>query len=243
VGIIRCDKHGNQGFNEVCIHIHDEYKQNIYREYFYFRLGAFLGTLVCDECWKTHNLDNFQKFSEMSADEFLDLDEGKAKPIEDKWEKVYNSIDRHVWCIECVKEVQIKQARRNNEPDPFCVFERTLTQKQKETIESLENHLIDNFKFEKSVYWESQNKDRPAVSVMAGAYSNPLTIKIYYYIDENEQNKIVDFVAGFLQNIEFNQARLEFWEAESWIATENQFGLYGYHRGGEKLLREVYLNC
>ena len=243
MGIILCQKHGRQGFYLYCEHIDAEFKQDIYHKYRDFALSELPGIIVCDKCWTAHNLDRFQKFIEMPLDEFLDLDDEITKPVEVEWDKIYNSVNPSPWCGECVAEVMVQDARRKNEPPLFQAFESTLTQKQKETVDELEQKLKDNFIFQKSVVWETRFQDRASVFVSAGAYSYPLTIQIYYKTDENEQNKIVQFVDDFLQKTKLNQAKIEFWEAENWIATENRFGLHNYHRGEEKLLREVYLNC
>lgn len=243
MGIILCEKHGRQGFYIYCEHIDAEFKRDIYHEYRHSALSGMPGIIVCDECWKTHDLDRFREFEEMPLDDFSALADETVKSVEDEWNKAYNSINTHPWCNECVAEVIIKDARRKNETLPFRIFERTLTQNQSETIEELEEKLKDNFNFEKSVFWKTQFQDRASIFVRAGAFSYPLQIQIYYIIDENKQNEIIRFVEDFLQDAELNQAKVEFWEVENWIATENRFGLNNYHRGEEKLLREVFLNC
>lgn len=243
MGIIHCKKHGKQGFIEVCEHIHDEYKNDIYHKPRRFTSGNLYFIEVCDICWQKYDLDRFQHFSEISLDEFLDLDNEKAKSLKDEWRNVYDSVNRRGWCVQCIAEVKVKQARRNNEPLPFPVFEKTLTENQRELVEELKKNLLETFHFQKSVRCLIPYENFPAVFVQTGAFTYPLSIKIYYILAEKEQNEIIEFVKTFIQQTELSQARIAFWEAESWIKTENRFGLYSYHQGEEKLLREVYLNC
>lgn len=243
MGIILCKKHGKQGFSEVCGHIDTEYKQDICNKHRVFGLAEMFEMLVCNECWKHHNLDRFQTFSEMTENEFFDLEEERANQIVKEWSDVYNNVNRRGWCLQCVAEIKVKQARKNGEPDPFRVFEKTLTQLDQEKLDELERNLIANFEFQKSIYWETSYQSRPAISVRAGAYNYPLNIQIYYVISENEQDSIINFVSKFLSQTELNQAKIIFVESENWIATENQFGLFNYQRGEENILREVNLNC
>lgn len=109
MGLMRCEKHGLQGFSEVCGHIDAEYKQGIYREHNDFCIGELLGILICEECWKRVDLNVFQPYLEMSQDEFIDLNDEEAKPIEDKWSEIYNSVGRQVWCLKCVSEITSKK--------------------------------------------------------------------------------------------------------------------------------------
>lgn len=242
MGIILCKKHGRQGFKEVCEHIHQEYKNDIYYKNRKFELGELYFIEVCEDCWQKHNLDKFRHFAEVPFDELLDMDEEKANLMEDEWTKIYNSINRRGLCIQCIAEVKVKQARRNNEPLPFPVFEKTLTENQRELVEELEKNLLETFHFQKSARCITHYENFPAVFVRTGGFTYPLSIKIYYILAEQEQNEIIEFVKTFLQQTDLNQAKIQFWEAESWIKNKTELG-FSYHQGEEKLLREVYLNC
>lgn len=241
MGITLCKKHGQQGFFEVCGHIYQEYENDIYRSNRRFELGEFYFIEVCEKCWQKHNLDRFDHFAEISDDELLDMDQEKAKAIDDEWRKVYDSVNRRGLCVQCIAEVKVKQAKRNNEPIPFPIFEKTLTENQSDLVEKLKKNLLENFHFQKSARCFIPYENFPAVFVRTGAFTYPLSVKIYYILSETEQNEIVEFVKTFLEQTELNQAKIQFWEAESWIKTETEFGFS--HQGEEKLLREVYLNC
>lgn len=231
MGRIICEKHGKQGFREVCEHIHYEYLQNIYREHSEFILGEFYTITVCELCWKNQDLERFQNFAEISFDDFLDLEEEKAKPMEDKWSQVYNSVNRRAWCVQCIAEVCVNSARKKGEPDPFPVFDNTLSANQQDRIDMLEKDLTDHFKIPSS-----------SLSTMSGAFTYPLTLTIYNCVDEKEQNDIVNFVGKFLEQTSLNQAKINFFEEKVWITTKTQLGFH-HQRGEEKLLREVNLNC
>jgi hypothetical protein len=240
MGITNCKKHGRQGFDEVCGHIDAEYKQDIYRERRDFCIGDLLGILICEECWKKVDLDKFQPYLEMSFDEFLDLDDEEVNKIEDEWHKVYESVKAKTWCLQCIAEVKVNQSKRNGEPLPFPIYEKTLTQLQLELIKELEKNLTDNFEFQKSVV---EHQNRLAIFFNSGGFTRPLTIEIYYVIDETKQSEIVEFIDKFLSQTELNQAKIVFLEAENWIITEHPTGSTSYHKDEEKILKEVLLNC
>jgi ribosomal protein S17E len=245
MGIILCKRHGKQGFEQVCKHIDADLKAEVCLKS--KRLDFWGNILVCDECWKNYEIEKFEEHPELKGKDYFDIDDefDENSYIFQEYCKVYDKLNENMggWCLQCMAEIKIKNARRNNKPDPFRVFEKTLTHAQKDVVEKLEEELTGKFQFQKSVVWETQFQNRPAVFIQAGAFSYPLTIKIYYVIDECKQDKIIHFVEKFLQQTELSQAKIEFWEAENWIATENQFGLYNYRRGEEKLLREEMLNC
>jgi hypothetical protein len=243
MALIRCKKHGLQGFSEVCVDIDTEYNQDIYREHRDFCIGELYGILVCEECWNKHNLDRFQTYLKMSFDDFLDLDEEEAKPIEEEWDKVYQTVNRKGWCIQCVAEIRVKQARKKGEPEPFPTYERTLTQLQQEKIDELKASLLTNFKFQNSVDVKIYRQEHSAVFLQAGSFTSPLTIKIYYVFSEKEQSLILDFVNELLSKTESNQAKIMFLESENWIKTEHPSGTISHFKGEEKILKEVYLNC
>lgn len=253
MGIILCQKHGRQGFYEVCEHIDDKYKQDIYSHHRNFRLGSFYGIRICDECWKTHDLDNFQEFSEIDMEEFLDLPDEIAKKTEDKWNKVYDSINRCCWCIQCIAEVQIKQARRNGELEPFPVFEKTLNLEYRDKIAELENLLIETFKFQKYRFSNQPHykaadcslihKDRPAIYISAGSVTYPLKISIHSIAAIVQQDEIIEFVREVFETEVYNQVKIEFQDDDSWAEFQSTDGILHYRSRQGEILREVFLNC
>jgi hypothetical protein len=252
MGIIVCEKHGDQGFYEVCGHIDEEYKRNIYHKYRRFNLSVLGGPLVCDECWRIYNLDRFQDFSKMTEEKFFDLDEGMAKQFEDEWDKVYNLIDRRCWCVQCVAEIQVRQERKNNEPDPFRVFENTLTSNHQNEVKKIENRLIDELGIQKySFSYEhfetpdcsSKHIDSPALFVNFGAFTYPMTISIHAVISEMQQNKIIEQINKTFESVACNQVKIEFYAEDIWTASKACDKTIHYKSSRGSLLKEVYLNC
>jgi hypothetical protein len=243
MGIISCKKHGLQGFEEVCEHIDAEYKSVFFRKHNDFSLAELYGIYVCDECWAKHNLDRFQPFSTITSDEFLDMDEEKADSIEQSWSEIYNAVNRKMWCCQCIAEIEIKYARNNGKSDPFPVYEKTLTQLHQEEIDEIENSLIANFEFQKSVSPHNYDQNDLAVFFNAGAYTCPLTIQIYYILSKEKQERIIEFLNNALNRTELNQAKIIFLEAENWIETKNEHIIRSVHRGEEIILRDLSLNC
>ena len=133
-----------------------------------------------------------------------------------------------------------RAGRRNGQPDPFPVYENTITANNPAPAEKLKKLLNVNFKVRKSIV----NKDGPALFVEQGHYRTPLVVKAYYVHDRAEQDRLIDFVKRFFQDPPFFQARVELWDTEVWTTwTNDRTGSSGGIRGNEILLREAYVNC
>ena len=208
--------------------------------------------LVCEDCLHKYQLERLNKISANLSDDVKPWDVIKEPKYKKAFEhhiefghpdEFYDQVTFR--CAECIAVVQIEQARRNREDDPFPVYERTIideTQQDMEVFESLENQLVENFWFPKSELIlttkppfsprrgnsRSYEGDEPLVIVKKGSYKKPLTITIYNITTEDEQNKIVSFVEAYLQQRELNQAKIEFREIEE---------------SGKETLKEVLLNC
>jgi len=245
MGITYCKKHGRQGFDQVCEHIDAKFKEGIFSLETH-RLNFWEIILVCDNCWRDYDIEKFENHPELKGKSFFDIDDefDENSSIYKEYGNVQQKLNENLrgWCLQCIKEVEVKTTRRKGKVEPFPVFEKTLTVTQQETVDRLFEELIKNFQFQNSVYWKAQFQNRPAVSVSAGAFTYPLTITIYYVISEGEQNQIIEFVKNFLLQTEFNQIKIIFYEAEIWASEKNQFGLLNWHRGEESILREVHLN-
>ena len=243
MGVVICRKHGQQGFDEVCEHIDDEYKKGIYQEHNEFWQSEMYCMLVCDECWRFYDLDRFREMSKMPLDEFLDLDDEKIKPVEDEWREIYDSVNPRLWCVQCVAEIQVKQARRNNESDPFPVYDKTLMANQKRMIGRLKRRLSRKLRFRKPKFKRNFYYYGNTLFISPGACTYPLTIKIYYVISPNEQNKFIKFIEKILKSTKLNQAKIIFYEKENWENIKDENGVTGGVARREKILNEVYLNC
>jgi hypothetical protein len=163
--------------------------------------------------------------------------------LTDAYQEIYERLEgRHVRCVECVAAAQVCQARKEGRPDPFPVYERTLTYNHREVLGQLEGYLVRNFKFQRSTI--GPDKRKPAVFVQAGDYRQPMTVKAYYVTKAQDQDRIASLVTNFLRGVELNQCKMLFLEAEVWHTWSNpEKGVSGGYRGEEKPLREIYVNC
>lgn len=145
-------------------------------------------------------------------------------------------------CGECVAAAEVAQARREGRPDPYPVYERTMTSHHEAELEALLAVLLKSFQFRPSLVWLGipRYDDHPAVFVSGGGYREPLGVKTYYVTEPGDQDQIIDLVSRFLAGRELDQAMIEFYEAENW--TTGPDGLGG-SRGEEKLLRRTFLHC
>ncbi len=154
-----CEKHGHTGIVEVCPHAGDLIASGRYGD---FHLIEMLGLLlVCEECWHRYDLRQFEN----CEGDFETFDD----KILDAFYAVYERLEgRRVECAECVAAAEVAQARRDGKPDPFPVYERTLTANHRDALDQLEAHLIRNFDFKPSIV-ETYRK-RPTVFVQGGQY-------------------------------------------------------------------------
>jgi hypothetical protein len=233
MGIIICKKHGRAGIVELCPHAAaDIAKGNFGR---FHRIKIFGMLIVCEGCLFKFGLAQFE-----FRPSFLDYQEDELVAA---YEASYERLEgRRVECIECVAAAEVSQARREGKPDPYPVYEHTLTSNHHATLDGLKEYLARNFKFRHTIIEPDGRK--LAMFVESGHYRKPMTVKVYYVMSAQEQDLIVSLVTNFVKNVELNQCRVVFLEAEVWNTWSNpEKGVSGGSRGPEKLLREVFVNC
>lgn len=228
-----CARHGHTGIVEVCPHAGDSIANGCYGDF--HLIDVFGKLLVCKECFHRYGLSQFENCPR--------LWEHPDEKLEDAYFEIYDRLEgRRVECAECVAAAEVAQARKDGRPDPFPVFERTLTANHRETLDRLEAHLIRNFDFQLSAV-RPDGKKR-AVFVEGGHYRLPLTVTAYYVTAADEQERIASLIANFLAEFELNQCKACFFEAEVWITWVNvEKHVSGGRRDEETLLREIFLNC
>jgi hypothetical protein len=233
VGKCICERHGHTGIVEVCPHAGDIIANGCYGDFHLIDVYGLL--LVCEECFHRYGLSQFENCP--------CLWDHPDQKVEDAYFEIYERLEgRRVKCAECVAAAEVAQARKDGRPDPFPVFERTLTENHRETLDRLKAHLIRNFDFQFSAV-EPDGKKR-AVFVKGGHYRQPLTVTVYYITAANGQERIASLVANFLAEYELNQCRIRFLEAEVWTTWVNVAKrASGGYRGQETLLREIFMNC
>ena len=233
MGVCICKKHGRSGIVVTCAHVAASLDAGRFGDFHLIQLMGHL--LVCSDCLTTHGFDAFVDLpsalpSPANQGNF-DADEAVLIAYEAACERLGT---HKPFCSSCVDEIEFQQARRDGRPDPFPVYERTLTSLNQDLIDTLERRLLDRFKFRESIV----QKKTCALEVYPGDYRRPLTLRTYYVVDPEDQRRIVDAVSSFLRDQQLNQARVQFWEAEAWTQTK----VRGW-RGAEKLLHSVDLNC
>jgi hypothetical protein len=222
---------------EVCPHVGDLIAQDRYGD---FHLIDMLGRLlVCEECWHAYGLQQFANCPNWAESNF----EHPNDEVLDAYFEIYERLEgRRVECAECVAAAEVTQSRRDGKPDPFPVFERTLTENRRDVLDRLEAHLIRNFAFKPSIV-EHFRKEQAAF-VHGGNYRRPLAVTVYYVTVRDDQDRIASLAADFLAAFELNQCLLQFFETEVWTTWFNaETRTSGGYRGKETLLGEIYLNC
>lgn len=227
---ITCPKHGRQFPPIVCKHIVSDVKDGIYPEMVTVK-GAF-GYNVCPNCYHQFELKKFEHLTDDYMEE--EASEQELKDMYDAFKQVYSHLGLVPLCWECMAEVKVKQARSRGEPMPFDFYENTLTYQDTDVINELKDQLNAHFHFEKIPY--------PAIGgvnsfwISEGAFTYPLTIKIYRKVNPSEQQKILIFIDRFFETIPQKQRIVRFYR-DIYFEHEARDG-YGESVSKDELLLE-----
>ena len=231
MGLVICNKHGEQGFFEVCEHIYGDLNKGEYPE---MKELSLLRVKVCDDCYDRNGINELPKIS--LNDALNDPEAVSDKEVELAYTK-YKQIKRFVFCRICAMEIQLQWSRQQGKEDPFEAFENTMTFREKNIADELKKHLLKSFEFQQSII----NPDSKALFIYPGHIGKPLLIQIYYVTTLNEQNMLIKLIEEFLQKLEKKQRKILFYESESWIKGKTAEGYETHHRGQEKILKEVFI--
>jgi len=231
MGIITCSVHGNQGFYEVCEHIWGDFEKGVFPE---MKEISMLGTKICNNCYLRFE-NEIKQFDGLSFERVLDFNEKEQLNIENKVSLIYDSIKTKLKCTECVNQIRLIDAKRNGEEPSFEYYENTLMYKDIDIINRLKQVLIRNYQFQKSRIPFISSFD--AFHIASGGVSYPLSIKIYYVTQEQDQKKLIRLINDFFEKIPQKQRKISFYESENWIIEKSKNGIHQY-RGQEQLLLE-----
>jgi hypothetical protein len=207
MGKIICKKHGYACIVEPCQHVANEIDDKKYGKFYHI-----FTLLLCKNCLQKYNLENF-------SDKLLsyDGDIWNNDELLDYFFDAYDKIEeRTVRCTECVAVAKVEQARINGEQAPFPTYNKTLNS-HSNIINKFMSQLKIKFQFQKSIVVDNHF----AVFVKPGAYTYPMTVTIYYIVNEEEQTHIIKFIDEYFQSILLNQVKIEFFEAEVWNTWSN----------------------
>ncbi len=235
MGICLCEKHGRAGIVVVCPHVSELVSRGRYGRF--HRLRVLGEDVFCGDCFHATGLDDLARDPAVDGRGIAELADAVIETYFGAIERLGQRTTAH--CAECVAAAEVTQARIDGRPDPFPVFERTMTSHHGGALSELRAYLVSEFAFRESIAPRVDAGAAPAVSVVAGTYRQPLTVRAYYVVKAAAQERIVGLVSAFLAGRELDQARVEFYEAEIWETS----GLGLRYRGEEKLLRDALLNC
>ena len=231
MGLVICNKHGEQGFFEVCEHLYNDLNKGVYPE---MKELSLLRVKVCEDCYDRNEID---KLPQISLSEVLTDPEAVSEEEVYLAYTKYKQIKRFASCRLCAMEIQLQWARRQEKKDPFEAFENTITFSEKNIADELKKYLLENFEFQQSII----NPDSEALFIYLGHIGEPLLIKIYYVTDLNQQNILIKLIDEFFQKQDKKQRKILFHESESWIKGTTEAGYVTHHRGEEKILKEIII--
>ena len=231
MGLIICDKHGGQGFYEVCEHLHSDLENGVYPE---MKELPLLRVKICDDCYQRIGANELPC---ISFDECINNVDSISEEVEELASAKYKQINRFAICRICDLEIQLIWARRKGIKAPFEAFENTLTFTEKQTIDNLEKFLLEKFEFEQSVIVP----DHKALFISAGHINQALTIEIYYVTELDKLNILINLIEEFFKDQNRNQRKIRFYERENWIEKKSPGGYKINSRGQEKIIQEILI--
>ena len=229
MGRISCETHGDQNFTEMCKHVWEELENGLIPQ---TKQIPILGTRICLKCYSENSIAKLMKYS---IENILTLETKYKKEIESELDIIYKGINRKARCNECLNTIKLTHAIKNKLELPFEPYQNTLMYKHRETVNGLKEYLLSQFKFKDSKIPLLNNQK--ALFISSGGVSYPLTINIYYVIEELEQQKILNLISDFYKLIDRKQRMVSFFEEENWIIEKDNNGTTEF-RGIEKLLYE-----
>ncbi|UOQ54784.1 hypothetical protein [Hymenobacter cellulosivorans] len=189
---------------------------------------------LCIECYSKNNVKGIP---DLTIDEALSLPEAEQLILEDRIYAVYNAINRKSICAKCFSQVQVIDAKRTGKNLPFEPFENTLMYKDSNILNELKTQLNENFHFTK-ITNPATGQSESTWGVFSGDITKPLSIYFYYIAKREEQDRILNFIDRFFENITQKQRKVTFYEAKNWIVEERPNGT-SVTKGEEKVLLEV----
>ena len=235
MGICLCDKHGRAGIAVVCRHVSELVSRGRYGGF--HRVSVLGEDVFCGDCFRTTGLDAMARARGAAGMKEPRVELGRLDAAIGAYfaaiERLGQGTTAH--CAECVAAAEVTQARMDGRPDPFPVFERTMTSHHRGALAELRSCLAGELASRES----AARVPSPGVTVCPGTYRQPLTVRAYQVVEAAAQDRVIGLVSVFLAGRELDQARVEFYEAEIWETT----GLGLRCRGEEVLLRHALLNC
>jgi hypothetical protein len=131
-------------------------------------------------------------------------------------------ITKRANCPECLREEEYYAARKAGKSLPFVGYERTLDWQSLPEIERLEKFLRERYTFHKSKYPYSGDCD--SLVILPGAFTEPLTIYVYYVTNAKEQDYLLTIIEDFFLENNYPQRKVKFFEGELWYEEIRETG-------------------
>ena len=125
-------------------------------------------------------------------------------------------------CFKCIDKIELDHAKKNNLELPFKPFENTILHERDQRLIKLQN-IIQEYINLKGIHLESSTKAYEmtrACEYYSGGVKEPVTIKIYGFVDEEQQQELLKIIADFFKDISKNQRKIMFFDSLNWIVKE-----------------------
>ncbi len=258
--LTNCETHGDVSCLEMCNHLYSNLEKGIFSSFYNLPVYKIRMCKACFVKYKVEKIIDSIKIEKGSIELKKKQEKGiyqiapdyhfEIKILEDKHPEILREI-QHIYtelnkesgfeCVKCIDKIQLDYARENDFELPFEPFENTIIHNGNKDINKLEKILEKQVKM-KGVHLEQSTNSyemQRSYQVWAGSVKFPLTIKIYGFTKEEEQNKLLDLIEDFFKNISKKQRKIIFYESLNWIHTELENGMKRKTRDKEKMISEI----
>jgi hypothetical protein len=101
MGIVLCDIHGHGAIVETCRHVAEQIDSGMRPTGQRFTVLTEL--FICDDCFETLGFERFRRFLNLPAEEFIDIDDASAAPLEEACTSLEG---RRIFCSTCITEME-----------------------------------------------------------------------------------------------------------------------------------------
>ena len=233
--ITQCKIHGESGIVEMCEHLYNDLEKGIYQTPIELPIKT---TRMCSNCFEKYGVQEILDFIKLNIDSKeveqlrseqggvwsiapksyfeADLLEEKNPYILKKINFIYNEIAKNRgWkCTSCIDQIRLDFARKNKLKLPFKPYENTLMDEEDKRISKLEKKL-ENYINPKKLPFSIENKKW--FDIDFGSLRKPFTININGVEVKEEQQKILNIIDKFFQNITEKQRTVIFRKPLNWV--------------------------
>lgn len=252
--ITTCQTHGESGCPEMCEHLYENLGKGVFLLFYTLPVYTIRMCMGCFEKYNVQEIISTIAIDKKSVENKKKEEKGVYRIAPDyhfesailkeenpeilnRIEEIYHELNKKSGfeCSNCIDDIQLDYARKNNLELPFEPFENTIIHGEDKRITELDKMLDKYLETEGVSVFE-----RPRTfETSSGWVRRPLTIKIYGVTAKEEQESLLKLIDKFYEKIAQKQRKIIFFEPLHWITEELENGMVRRYRDKTKMLLEV----